>query len=88
MLSGALLLVAASGLMAQNTDQGSYQGPGISSPGVGDIGRRSGEQVELRYYLGVSGIADSSIAPVTTDSKGNLTHLPYLYGIEAGGGVY
>ena len=88
MLSGTLLLVAASGMMAQNTDQGSYQGPGISSPGVGDIGRRSGEQVNLRYYLGVSGIADSSIAPVTTDSKGNFIHLPYLYGIEAGGGVY
>jgi hypothetical protein len=85
---GALLLVAASGLMAQSTDQGSYQGPGISSPGVGDIGRRSGEQVDLRYYFGVSGIADSSLAPVTTDSKGNLIHLPYLYGIEVGGGVY
>jgi hypothetical protein len=88
MLSGALLLVAASGLMAQNTDQGSYQGPGISSPGVGDIGKRGGEQVDLRYYFGVSGIVDSSIAPITTDSKGNLIQLPYLYGIEAGGGVY
>jgi hypothetical protein len=88
MLSGTLLLAAASGLMAQSTDQGSYQGPGISSPGVGNIGRRSGEQVDLRYYFGVSGIADSSIAPVTTDSKGNLIHLPYLYGIEVGGGVY
>ena len=87
-LSGILLLVAASGLMAQSTDQGSYQGPGISSPGVGDIGRRSGEQVDLRYYFGVSGIADGSLAPVTTDSKGNLIHLPYVYGIEVGGGVY
>lgn len=87
-LSGALLLAAASGLMAQTADQGSYQGPGISSPGVGDIGRRSGEQVELRYYLGVSGIADSTLAPFVTDSKGNLIHIPYLYGIEAHGGVY
>ena len=87
-LSGALLLVAASGLKAQSTDQSSYQGPGISSPGVGDIGRRSGEQVDLRYYFGVSGIVDGSLAPVTTDSKGNLIHLPYLYGIEVGGGVY
>ena len=87
-LSGALLLVAASGLMAQSSDQGSYQGPGISSPGVGNIGTRSGEQVDLRYYFGVSGVVDSTIAPFVTDSKGNLIHTPYLYGFEVDGGVY
>ena len=87
-LSGVLLLVAASGLMAQNTDQGSYQGPGISSPGIGDIGKRSGEQVDLRYYFGVSGVADSTTAPFGTDSKGNLIRVPYLYGIEAQAGVF
>ena len=87
-LSGVLLLVAASGLMAQNTDQSSYQGPGISSPGVGSIGSRSGEQVDLRYYLGVSGVVDSSNTPFAVDSKGNLVRLPYLYGIEVTGGVY
>ena len=87
-LGGALLLFAAPGLMGQNTDQGSYQGPGISSPGVGSIGSRSGEQVDLRYYFGVSGVADSSIAPFETDSKGNLIRIPYLYGIEVAGGVY
>jgi hypothetical protein len=87
-VSAALLLVAASGLMAQNTDQGSYQGPGISSPGVGSIGSRSGEQVDLRYYLGVSGVVDSALVPFSTDSKGNLIHVPYLYGIEVDGGAY
>ena len=87
-LSGSLLLVAASGLMAQDADQGSYQGPGVSSPGVGTIGTRSGEQVNLRYYLGVSGVVDSTIAPFSADSQGNLLHLPYLYGIEVSGGVY
>jgi len=87
-LSGVLLLVAAPGLIAQDSGQSSYQGPGISSPGVGSIGSRSGEQVDLLYYLGVSGVADSSIAPFTTDSKGNLIHLPHLYGIEVDGGVY
>ena len=87
-LSGVLLLIAARGLMAQDANQSSYQGPGISSPGVGDIGSRSGEQVDLRYYLGVSGVADSTIAPFVTDSKGNLIHIPYLYGVEMDGGVY
>ena len=88
MLGGALLLLAARGLMAQDNALSSYQGPGISSPGVGNIGTASGEQVDLRYYLGVSGIVDSTIAPFTTDSKGNLIHIPYLYGVEAHAGVY
>jgi hypothetical protein len=74
--------------MAQDSNLSSYQGPGISSPGVGSVGSRSGEQVDLRYYLGVSGIVDSSITPFATDSKGNLIRFPYLYGIEAHGGVY
>ncbi len=87
-LGGALLLAAASGLMAQDTDLSSYQGPGISSPGVGTIGTRSGEQVDLRYYFGASGIVDSTIVPFLTDSKGNLIHIPYLYGFEVEGGVY
>jgi len=87
-LSGALLLAGASGLMAQDSGQVSYQGPGVSSPGVGNIGSRSGEQVDLRYYLGVSGVADSTIAPFVTDSKGNLVRIPELYGIELNGGVY
>ncbi|MEO8051896.1 MAG: hypothetical protein ABI833_15880 [Acidobacteriota bacterium] len=87
-LSGVLLLAAASGLMAQNTDLNSYQGPGISSPGVGNIGTRSGEQVDLRYYFGVSGIVDNSIVPFATDAQGNLVRVPYLYGVEVEGGAY
>jgi hypothetical protein len=87
-LSGVLLLTAAPAMMAQDADQSTYQGPGISSPGVGDIGTRSGEQVDLRYYFGVSGIVDSTIAPFATDAQGNLLHIPYLYGIEANAGVY
>lgn len=87
-LSGTLLLAAAPGLMAQNTDQSSYQGPGISSPGVGDVGTRSGEQVDLRYYFGVSGVVDSTIAPFETTSQGHTLYIPYLYGMDVSGGIY
>ena len=55
---------------------------------MGDIGTRSGEQVDLRYYFGVSGIADSTLTPFLTDAHGNLIHIPYLYGLEVDGGVY
>jgi len=88
MLSGALLLVAASGLMAQDADQSSYQGPGVSSPGAGTIGTRSGEQLSLRYYLGLSGVVDSALVPFSIDSHGNLVRIPTLYGLEVEGGVY
>ena len=87
-LIGSLLLVAAPALRAQDTDQGTYQGPGISSPGVGTIGTRSGEQVDLRYYIGISGVVDGSNTPFQVDAKGNLVRLPYLYGIEVAGGAY
>jgi hypothetical protein len=87
-LIGSLLLVAAPALRAQDTDQGTYQGPGISSPGVGNIGSRSGEQVDLRYYIGISGVVDGSNTPFQVDAKGNLVRLPYLYGIEVAGGAY
>jgi hypothetical protein len=55
---------------------------------VGSIGSRSGEQVDLRYYLGVSGVVDGTNAPFAIDPKGNLIHTPYLYGVELDGGVY
>jgi len=87
-LSGALLVAGGSGLMAQDNGQGTYQGPGVSSPGVGTIGSRSGEQVDLRFFFGVSGVADRTNVPSVTDSKGNLVRAPELYGIEAQGGVY
>lgn len=87
-LGGSLLLMAAPGLVAQETDLSSYQGPGISSPGVGSIGSPSGQQLDLRYYVGVSGVVDSTIVPFATDSQGNLIHIPYLYGIEVSGGAY
>ncbi len=89
-LSGALLLAASSGLLAQNqtTDQSSYQGPGIVSPGIANVGKRSGEQVDLRYYFGVSGIVDSAILPYYLDPQKNLIHLPALYGFEVQGGLY
>jgi len=87
-LSAALLLAAASGLMAQDADQGSYQGPGISSAGASTIGSRSGEQLDLRFYLGVSGVVDSTLVPFSSDSHGNLIRIPNLYGVEVTGGAY
>ena len=88
LLGTALLVAATSVAAAQTTDLGAYQGPGIISPGVGDLGTRSGEQVDLRYYAGISGVVDTNLQPFVLDAQGNLLRIHNLYGIEVDGGVY
>ena len=87
-LGAALLLATAPAAVAQDTNLSSYQGPGILSRGVGDVGSRAGEQVDLRYYAGFSGIMDTNLAPFARDAQGNLLRIHNLYGIEASAGVY
>ena len=88
LLAAAFLLTAAPAVFAQDSNLSSYQGPGIMSRGVGDVGSRSGEQLELRYYAGISGIMDTNLAPFARDAQGNLIRIHNLYGIEIEGGVY
>jgi hypothetical protein len=83
----ALVLVTVFSASAQ-TDLSTYQGPGVLSPGVGGIGIRSGEQVDLRVWGGVSGVYDTFTQPVSTDSKGQLINVHDLYGVEASLGAY
>ncbi|HTD42790.1 MAG TPA: hypothetical protein VK687_01365 [Bryobacteraceae bacterium] len=70
------------------TNLSTYQGPGVESPGVGNIGTRSGEQVDLRVWGAVSGVYDTYTQPVSTDSTGKLVSTGGLYGIEASVGAY
>jgi hypothetical protein len=65
-----------------------YLGPGILTGGADNIGSRSGEQVDLRFYAGVNGVYDNGLEPVAVDSKGNLVQIGGLYGIEASVGAY
>jgi hypothetical protein len=89
MLGGALMLAAASTAAAQDTvDLSSYQGPGIISRGAGDVGTRSGEQLSLRFYAGVSGIVDTNLQPFVLDAQGNLLRIHNLWGVQATGGAY
>lgn len=83
-LPACLLVLPA----AAQTDLSTYQGPGVLSPGVGDVGSRSGQQVDLRFWGGVSAVYDTNLQPLITDSKGNLIHVPNLYGVEASIGAY
>ncbi len=67
---------------------GSYLGPGVLSGGAGDIGTRSGAQVDLRYYFDVTGVYDTGLQPFAVNSKGDLVQVNGLYGVQADFGVY
>ena len=67
---------------------GGYLGPGVLSRGAGDIGNRSGQQVDLRLYADVSAVYDNGIIPFALDSKGNLIQINGLYGAMADLGAY
>ena len=67
---------------------GSYLGPGILSPGAGNIGERSGAPVDLRFYADVSAVYDNGIQPFAVDSKGDLVTLNGLYGVQLDYGAY
>ncbi len=83
-----LALAFAPSAVAQGTDLSNYQGPGILSPGVGDLGTRSGQQVDLRYYGGVSGYYDTDPQSVAVDAHGNLIKTPNFYGYMLNFGAY
>src|SRR6185437_11708023 len=65
-----------------------YLGPGILTRGAGNIGTRSGEQVSLRLFAGVNGIYDNGIEPLSVSSKGTLTQVKGLEGVEGNVGAY
>ena len=81
----ALVCAFASTAAAQ---LGSYLGPGILTRGAGDVGTRSGQEVDLRFYGAVTGLYDNGIQPVSVDSKGNLVQTGGLEGVEGEIGAY
>lgn len=84
----SIALVAVLGCASLYAQPGDYLGPGILSRGAGDLGTRSGQQVDLRFYADVSGVYDTGLQPYMVDSKGNLVTLNGLYGVQADLGAY
>ena len=81
----AIVLGCCSTLVAQ---VGDYLGPGVLSRGAGDIGKRAGQDVDLRLFASASGIYDNGIQPYSVDGNGNLITVGGLYGTEIGLGAY
>ena len=73
---------------AQTGGGGGYLGPGVLSRGAGDIGRRSGQEVDLRFFASAYAIYDTGIQPFSLDSSGKLLETNGLFGVEGELGVY
>ncbi len=67
---------------------GGYLGPGILSRGSGDIGQRGGQQVDLRFFIDVTGVYDSNVQPFALNSQGGLLKVNGLYGEQVDVGAY
>ena len=81
----AIVLACCATMTAQISD---YLGPGVLSRGAGDIGTRSGQDVDLRYFIRATGIYDTGLQPFSVDGKGQLVNPGALYGTEIGFGAY
>ncbi len=87
----ALLSACALCLMAQSEEQapqsgGEYGGPAILSRGEVP-GAATAAPVAFRPYIGVNGIYDSGMMPVSVNSGGQIPS-PGLFGVEANLGLY
>jgi hypothetical protein len=83
--AGALVCLFASTVMGQ---VGGYLGPGVLSSGAGTIGTRSGEQMDLRFFVDVMGVYDNGLEPFAVNSQGQLETLNGLYGEQIDVGAY
>jgi len=82
------LMFAFAGSAAAQVDLGTYLGPGVLTNGISNTGSRSGEQVDLRFYAGVSGFYDNNLQPVSVNAQGQLVTISGLYGETFNIGAY
>ena len=67
--------------------QTTYAGPSILSRDKSLLGERGGKLLDFRFYGEVTGVYDTGLTPVTTDTQGNLVNVGGTAGVEAGFGV-
>jgi len=69
--------------------QSNFSGPGILSGGAGSsVGQRSGQDVDLRYFVNAAGVHDTGFTPYAVTSGGTLVKPGTLMGLEVGLGGY
>ncbi|MEO5926007.1 MAG: hypothetical protein ABIR70_19460 [Bryobacteraceae bacterium] len=66
----------------------SFGGPGVLSGNNGSIGQRSGQDVDLKFFVNANSIYDTGLTPYAVTQQGTLVRPGALKGIEAGLGAY
>ena len=67
---------------------GGYLGPAILSSGATGVGNRSGQVMDLRFFVYVDAVYTSDLDLATVNSQGQLVKIGGLYGADANIGVY
>lgn len=65
-----------------------YEGPTILSRDRSLLGERGGKLLDYRLYGSITGVYDSGLTPVATDTNGGLLNVGGNYGVEAGFGAF
>jgi hypothetical protein len=64
-----------------------YQGPSIISRDRTLVGERGGKLLDFRVWAAISGVYDTGIVPVTTDTTGHISEVGGSEGIQASFGL-
>lgn len=65
-----------------------FTGPAVLTQGLGTVGQRSGGDVDLRFFVGATGVYDTGITAFALDEDGKLLRPDPLYGVETVWGAY
>lgn len=87
-LAAILALVPAVYAQVPGSGGGTFGGPAILTNGIGTVGQRSGEDVDLRLYASAVGVYDTGLAPFAVDSSGKLVQPEGQAGTELTLGAY
>jgi hypothetical protein len=64
-----------------------YAGPSILTRDSSTAGEHGGKLLDFQFWGAISGVADSGLTPVATNSSGKVTSDSLAYGLSASGGV-
>jgi hypothetical protein len=83
----ALFAVTVATGFAQDSDA-DFPGPGILNRGIGDVGSRGGQALNIRLYASADATYETGIFAYGTDAQGNLLKVQPMWGMDFRLGAY
>lgn len=85
-LTPAMILIPA--MLGQDLGVPHFTGPPVLTQGLGTVGQRSGQDVDLRFFVGATGVYDTGLTVFALGPDGELLRPDPLYGVETSWGAY